>query len=400
VERLLESLIEFYLAALSRLEPQSAARLNCLLASHEPPSALFLSHEPRTIPILLSFFKEMAALESSRRLVFDVHGNICWDFFARQLLLYLGWPGDPDTLRPDTAEGIAHRNATRRWLSHHLDATQFQLLEEFVAIQGFSSGGEALFLRYVWPRLQIFLQQSSRPRMLDAGCGSGYASLVMSTARESGVIFSVDSSEIRQARFAALLKYLERTSDEALHSTLSRCYSIEQSPEFLALHHDIDWREFVPTKIRTLRSRLEHLPVERISQVDGIVCVDVLEHVSDPMATVKSFSTLLRRGGMVFLSVPSIFSGLQERLYAITHGHLFPGMLHLNHFSEATLIDLFGKWNFRPREISRFRSPDYDAMAGCEGDLVEVLALLNPDLTAQDPNDFARHIFAVFEYLG
>jgi hypothetical protein len=154
------------------------------------------------------------------------------------------------------------------------------------------------------------------------------------------------------------------------------------------------------SKIRALTARLEEPSVLQAASVDAIVCIDVLEHVFDPSATVESFARVSKRGAQVFLSVPSIFCGLEERLYAMTHGQLFPSMLHLNHFSEATLCDLFRQFHFRLVDLECFRLPEYSTVCGPEGDLVEILSILEPTLRSQDRRKFARHLVAVFEHLG
>ncbi len=48
----------------------------------------------------------------------------------------------------------------------------------------------------------------------------------------------------------------------------------------------------------------EHLPFDDES-FDAITCFEVLEHVVDPVQTVKEFHRLLRPGGQVVLSVPN-----------------------------------------------------------------------------------------------
>jgi SAM-dependent methyltransferase len=45
------------------------------------------------------------------------------------------------------------------------------------------------------------------------------------------------------------------------------------------------------------------IPLENQS-LDAIVCTEVIEHVTDPMAVLKEFSRLLKPGGKLFLSAP------------------------------------------------------------------------------------------------
>lgn len=400
MENILNSFVSFYLRELSREKPQAANILRRILSTHPTPHEFFLDSRASALPKLLQFFGEISRLDLKDRIVFDVHGNVCWEFFSAELLRQFGWPGHPSILRPDTASGIAQRNSTRRWLLRHLDTEHYFKLEELAALQAFSSGGEAIFLRYVWPSLAHFLSGAHDLTLLDAGCGAGYSSLVLSTDKSVKAIWAVDSSAVRQARFGALMNYLKCCDNLTLQATLEQCYPLNDFSELETTHQRIAWQKFAANKILQLMANLECLPSQQIGKVDGIVCVDVLEHVFDPAATVESFAKVLNPGGRVFVSVPSKFCGLEERLYALTHGQLFPSMLHLNHFSASTLRRLFSKFGFSLCELKRFRAPEYCALNGTEGDLVEALSILEPSLELQDNMSFARHLFAAFEYLG
>jgi SAM-dependent methyltransferase len=67
---------------------------------------------------------------------------------------------------------------------------------------------------------------------------------------------------------------------------------------------------------------------------DAITLWDVLEHVSDPVATLVKCRTLLKPGGFVFLNVPDLDS-LQARIL----GRSWPLLLaeHLNYFNRRSL---------------------------------------------------------------
>jgi SAM-dependent methyltransferase len=56
--------------------------------------------------------------------------------------------------------------------------------------------------------------------------------------------------------------------------------------------------------------------------LDGILCTEVLEHVTDPMAVLKEFSRLLRPGGKLFLTAPQV-SALHMEPY-----HFYGGFTH------------------------------------------------------------------------
>jgi SAM-dependent methyltransferase len=58
------------------------------------------------------------------------------------------------------------------------------------------------------------------------------------------------------------------------------------------------------------------------SSLDAILCTEVLEHVTDPMAVLREFSRLLRPGGRLFLTAP-VLAGLHMEPY-----HYFTGYTH------------------------------------------------------------------------
>lgn len=86
---------------------------------------------------------------------------------------------------------------------------------------------------------------------------------------------------------------------------------------------------------------------------DGIIGSHVLEHVRNPVASIRSALRLLKPNGIFIIEVPNIRS-LQFRLFGSRWQPLeIP--FHLNHFSPKSLQDLFiNKFNFKVLKISFF----------------------------------------------
>ncbi|MDE3111882.1 MAG: methyltransferase domain-containing protein [Chloroflexota bacterium] len=68
---------------------------------------------------------------------------------------------------------------------------------------------------------------------------------------------------------------------------------------------------------------------------DAITLYDVIEHLSDPIATLKEIRRLLVPGGVVHIVTPNV-GGLQARLLGASWYHYKPGE-HLFYFSPTTL---------------------------------------------------------------
>ncbi len=79
---------------------------------------------------------------------------------------------------------------------------------------------------------------------------------------------------------------------------------------------------------------IHHIPLPD-ECVDAIICSSVLEHVYDPIAAVKEMHRILRKGGKIFLYVPSIYP------YHASKGH-YPDYWRL---FDDTLLAMFKEWN-------------------------------------------------------
>jgi 2-polyprenyl-6-hydroxyphenyl methylase / 3-demethylubiquinone-9 3-methyltransferase len=100
-------------------------------------------------------------------------------------------------------------------------------------------------------------------RVLDVGCGGGLLSEAM--ARAEAIVTGIDLAPMT----------IEVAQLHALDSRVTVSY-LRQSAETHALEHP--------------------------SEYDLIVCMEMLEHVPDPMSVLRAMHTLVKPGGYVFLS--------------------------------------------------------------------------------------------------
>lgn len=77
---------------------------------------------------------------------------------------------------------------------------------------------------------------------------------------------------------------------------------------------------------------------------DVIVSIEVIEHLTDPKATVKEMYRILRPGGCVYITTPNFNSLLRYRLGPKYDVIRFP--LHLIYFTPKTLRNLFSEQGF------------------------------------------------------
>lgn len=97
----------------------------------------------------------------------------------------------------------------------------------------------------------------------------------------------------------------------------------------------------------------KELPLVAAESVDVVLCLDVLEHLVDPWATLRRLDTLLKPGGLWIISVPNI------RNYHILMDLAFKGKFE---YSESGILD---------RTHLRFFTRDSAiAMAECTGAVV------------------------------
>ncbi|MBI4263000.1 MAG: class I SAM-dependent methyltransferase [Acidobacteria bacterium] len=136
---------------------------------------------------------------------------------------------------------------------------------------------------------------ASRPRLLDVGCSTGF---VVEAARDAGW-------------------------DAA---------GIDLNPSAI---------EFGVARGLDLRcAALEDAGFEAAG-FDAVSLFDVLEHLLDPVRTLRACTRLLKRGGIVFLYVPNYDSA--SRLLMGKDAHFIWPTHHLNYYTPATLRDLMAR---------------------------------------------------------
>jgi SAM-dependent methyltransferase len=87
-------------------------------------------------------------------------------------------------------------------------------------------------------------------------------------------------------------------------------------------------------------------------EFDVITMNHVLEHVYDPVETIRECARTLKINGLLVISVPNFLS-LQASFGNRDWFHLDPPY-HLHHFSEQGLINLLEKHSFSIRNVRRF----------------------------------------------
>jgi hypothetical protein len=84
----------------------------------------------------------------------------------------------------------------------------------------------------------------------------------------------------------------------------------------------IDYNIEVESGIKRLGSTFNEMPPDMLFNV--IICSHVLEHVVDPIDTLKQFLPFLKSNGMVYVEVPSqIWQGIPIRSDPVTHVNFF-----------------------------------------------------------------------------
>ncbi len=82
---------------------------------------------------------------------------------------------------------------------------------------------------------------------------------------------------------------------------------------------------------------------------DIITSFEVLEHINNPLEEIKNFKTILRKGGLVYLTTPNFNSLLRYRLKEAYNIITFPE--HLSYYTPKTLSQLFKSNGFRKEKI-------------------------------------------------
>jgi len=162
---------------------------------------------------------------------------------------------------------------------------------------------------------------------LDAGCGSG--TLARRLAAEGARVLGVDASEEMIARARQLA---------------------EAEPPA----HDLRFESIGDIARLSLKE----------SSLDGVLCSSVLEYVADPGGCLAEFARVLRRGGLLLISVPNRCSMVRRaqvaghRLGAILGRQWFRFLDHSRHeYTGANFCALLGGYGFDAQKVIYFGSP-------------------------------------------
>jgi 2-polyprenyl-3-methyl-5-hydroxy-6-metoxy-1,4-benzoquinol methylase len=125
-----------------------------------------------------------------------------------------------------------------------------------------------------------------------------------------------------------------------LHRLGAECYGSEIST--FALPEDSDGICFLKGRVEDLDLPDDHF--------DVVSLWHVLEHTTDPAATLAEVSRIVRPGGLAIIAVPN-FGSLQRRLFGKHWFHLdLPR--HTHHFSHAVLQDMLRASGFIPEVVA------------------------------------------------
>ena len=217
---ILDDFFSYYFAAVD--EPVRELYRNLLPAADlvTAYAEMFRDNDEHAIAFLLKFFRETACLrerDPQQAILFNVNNNVCFPFF-----LYYIWGRMPEKDRAkviartgteDIAviaqcfdDSVELRNWFRQEIGHALSQDDLFTMNEVIALQNFSSGGESSFLEFAYPYLKAV-----NGRILDAGCGAGFAALVMSQHAE---VWAVDACHSRLERATALSTMMKKGEKE------------------------------------------------------------------------------------------------------------------------------------------------------------------------------------------
>jgi len=358
---ILERFFDFYL---ERISPELRQQLLALLTPEKAQSSgelagMFRRDDPEALEFLLNFHLRMADIrcqEPEYCIMFDDPQNICFPFFIGYVLEHL-----PESIQKQAYEhfGTSRMEAiveqltksadARNWFRENISCSLEQehlfALSEVIALINFSSGGEYSFLNLVYPGIK-----EMTGLVLDAGCGMGFSSLIMSRYTD---VVAVDAclSRLHRARGLAV-KMADSDSEVRRLLNLIKTEMGEMNREKAGVHIE-EVLQRPQGEIRFLNASLDKLPLEG-PLFNGIVCLDVLEHTFDPDAVVREFSRLAKPGALVWITVPNANGEYYQSLEENSRGATFPAMLHLHHWEIEELNHLFGKNGFEPVTVRPF----------------------------------------------
>jgi SAM-dependent methyltransferase len=243
---------------------------------------------------------------------------------------------------PAMAASVRVRNAFRRAFLAGINAPILSFLYSMVYLMGFSSGGEASFLGRVFERVGQW-----DGHLLDAGGGSGFAALMLSTR---GPVTYIDFSPFRAERAAAIAS-ASRDDPHFFSRTLDL---IDRESGVFGLSLD---RSLIPplaAGVVSWRSGdISRLPAD-FGPFDGAILTDVLEHTTEPAAVLAAVSRALRPGAPLLITVPTDANGVSGQIREEEEGYAFPFLLHISFFSDERIERMAEHAGLAVNELSYF----------------------------------------------
>ena len=362
---------------------------------------IFSRNDDEAIAFLLKFHQATSDLRNSKpnqAILFNVHNNVCFPFFVEYLWKVMSSSdrgklikeAGTDNLQEITArlnDDVDLRNWFRKEIGSALSQQDLFTLNEIIALQNFSSGGEYSFLKYVYPDIQKL-----DGKVLDAGCGAGFATLVMS---QYASVFSIDACKARLERAMALSNMMKKGEKTIFPKVIDlieeELGGIQVECEFPSAD---DLLSGTSQEVTFVEGSIDALPYPD-NYFEAINCLDVLEHTYSPEAIVEQFARVLKPGGRVFITAPTRYGEVEQHIHESIEGTLFPAMLHMHHFDPQSLTDMFKRHGFETVEITPFDFMNWEEfMEIADRSPARELA---EELRAQPFDQVALQLFAVFE---
>lgn len=363
--------------------------------------AIFSRNDNEAISFLLKFYRETGELcrkNPEQAILFNVHNNVCFPFFVNYIWQVINNEQKSKVIKKLKAERIdeitriLNENLElRNWFRHeiglYLSQEDLFTLNEVIALQNFSSGGEYSFLNFAYPYLK-----DVEGKVLDAGCGSGFATLLMSQHLK---VYSIDACKARLERAMALSSMMKKGETEIFSQVIDL---IEKELGDISVYCNFPSAEkLLSGKARDVfftEGSLEELPYDE-DFFDFINCLDVLEHTYCPEDIIKQFARVVKAGGKVFITAPTRYGEVEQRIHENIEGTLFPAMLHMHHFEPSSLSSIFTTYGFKEIEMTPFDFMKWDEFM----DIAEKSPArdLAEELKKKPFDEVALQLFAVYE---
>ncbi len=362
---------------------------------------IFSRNDDKAIEFLLKFHRATTNIRNQKldqAILFNVHNNVCFPYFVEYIWERMTEEQKAELIKVSASENLDEivgklntdvglRNWFRKEIGSKLSQEDLFTMNEVIALQNFSSGGEFSFLEYVYPRIKDL-----KGNVLDAGCGAGFATLVMSQYMS---VYAIDACKARLERAMALSALMKKGDKQIFPQVIQlieeELGGIDVACEFPTAESLLSGQS---QEVRFTEGSIDNLPHEN-NFFDAINCLDVLEHTFDPAKIIKEFSRVVKLGGRVFVTAPTRYGEVEQRIHESIEGTLFPAMLHMHHFAPESLNELFASAGFKNVEMVPFDYMKWE-------EFIEIADRspakeLAEELRSQPFDEVALQLFAVYE---